>query len=411
MSKSLPPNWKACKFSDIAQINPRRPSELNELPADYPVTFVPMSSVSEKSGSIEEGIERPLSEVKKGFTYFAENDVIFAKITPCMQNGKSAIARNLINGLGFGSTEFHVIRPTADALPEWIYYFVRQQSFLDEAKSHFRGSAGQQRVSAEFVSDHKIPLPPLKEQYHIVNRIKEYLSRVNEIKQLRQETRQEAGAIFPSLLSSVFDDVQEQVIPTTIGDVVLETRFGTSNKCHSAPVGVPILRIPNVANGGVNLDDLKYCQLTSAEEDKLLLHPGDILVVRTNGSPDLVGRCAVVNFNEAEKFGFASYLIRIRVNQSKVNPNFLSYFLTSSHGRKAIAAIRRTAAGQYNVNSENLRAITFPLPDRKLQDELVDRMNEQREACEVMKAEQAEQAKSESHLAASILAKAFAGEL
>lgn len=300
------------------------------------------------------------------------------------------------------------IRPNSKINPEFLFHWLALNA--DYLRSIGRGATFKQ-ISKTDITDLRVPLPPPDEQRRIVGRIKKCLSRVDEIKRLREETRQEAAAVFPSLLSYVFDDVQEKSVSTTIGDVAIETRYGTSNKCHLTPIGVPILRIPNVANGEVNLDDMKYCQLTSAEEDKLLLQPGDLLVVRTNGSPDLVGRCAVVNFSEGEKFGFASYLIRIRVDQSKVNPSFLSYFLTSSHGRKAIAAIRRTAAGQYNVNSENLRAITLPLPDRELQDELVDRMSEQREACEAMKVEQDEQAKSEWHLATSILAKAFAGEL
>lgn len=91
--------------------------------------------------------------------YFEENDVLFAKITFCMENGKAVVARGLINGFGFGFTEFHVLRPTNRVLPEWIYYFVRREAFRQEAKTKFRGAVGQQRVPQDFLETHLIPVP------------------------------------------------------------------------------------------------------------------------------------------------------------------------------------------------------------------------------------------------------------
>jgi type I restriction enzyme, S subunit len=409
--ETLPKSWKLLKISEVAEINPRRPSELLNLPDDYKVTFVPMASVCEYKGEIAEPIVKNFPDVKKGFTYFAENDVLFAKITPCMQNGKAAIARNLKNNLGFGSTEFHVLRAGEKILPEWIYFFVRQQSFRDEAKNNFRGSAGQQRVPADFLADFEIPIPPIQEQQRIVGRIKECLSRLDEIKNLREESRKEAEAIFPSVLASVFDDIKAETVPVSVDSVMIESRYGTSQKCSNQAEGLPILRIPNIDKGAINFEDLKYCNLLSYREiSQLTLEEGDILVVRTNGSPNLVGRCAVFE-NSGEKFGFASYLIRFRVDKKRVNPKFLSFFLTSSQGRSEIAKIRRTAAGQYNINSENLKAIVFPLPSLKRQNALVEKMELQKEVCKQLSDEQFQLADEVSHLTQAILSKAFAGEL
>ena len=168
-------------IADVAMVNPRRESGIRSLHQDLEVSFVPMAAVDEETGTIGDALVRPLGTVRKGFTPFKQGDVIFAKITPCMQNGKSAVAHSLVNGLGFGSTEFHVLRPGPDVLPEWLWYIVRQKTFREEAQRHFRGSAGQQRVPASFIENHEIPLPSLEQQFRVVDRMHECLKRVNEI--------------------------------------------------------------------------------------------------------------------------------------------------------------------------------------------------------------------------------------
>lgn len=141
---SLPEGWQWIKLDEICEINPRRPVIDR---ADLTLTtFVQMSAVDDLLGVIARPEQRPFSEIKRGYTFFIENDVIFAKITPCMENGKHAIARNLIDGIGFGSTEFHVIRPNENIIAEWIWHFVHQPYVLQNATNYFTGAVGQQRV-------------------------------------------------------------------------------------------------------------------------------------------------------------------------------------------------------------------------------------------------------------------------
>src|SRR5205823_5142697 len=102
--------------------------------------------------------------VRSGYTAFRDGDVIMAKITPCMENGKAAIVRNTTNSLGFGSTEFHVLRPNGVALAEYLFYFIRQESFRAAAEAEMTGSVGQRRVPAAFLQAAELPLPPLAEQ-------------------------------------------------------------------------------------------------------------------------------------------------------------------------------------------------------------------------------------------------------
>jgi type I restriction enzyme S subunit len=130
-----------------------------------------MPAVDAHAGAIVGATDRAFGEVRSGYTAFRDGDVLFAKITPCMENGKAAIARGLKNGLGFGSSEFHVLRPSAAALAEYLFYYIRQESYRRQAEEHMTGSVGQKRVPADYVENTEMPLPPLAEQRRIVAKV------------------------------------------------------------------------------------------------------------------------------------------------------------------------------------------------------------------------------------------------
>lgn len=163
-----------------------------------------MSAVSDQLGRIQAAEIRPFAEVSKGYTFFAEGDVLFAKITPCMQNGKHAIATSLRDGIGFGSTEFHVLRPTDAVTSEWLHFFVRQRAFLHEAEKRFAGSVGQQRVPEGFLAETQIPLPPLAEQRRITARLKDQLTAIEQARaQSEQQTQELAALVTAGLRDSI----------------------------------------------------------------------------------------------------------------------------------------------------------------------------------------------------------------
>lgn len=148
--------------------------------------------------------EKKLGEVRKGYTYFQNRDVLFAKITPCMENGKVAIAQNLKNGIGFGTTEFHVIRPKEQILSEWIYYVIRQPFFREIAKNRMTGSAGQKRVPTQFLKNYKILLPPLAEQKKIVARLDSLSEKIRRVQELQKKTELDLVALEQSILHKAF---------------------------------------------------------------------------------------------------------------------------------------------------------------------------------------------------------------
>jgi len=178
MSKiEVPIGWEVETIDDVCEINPSK-SELVDVSDKTLVSFIPMKNVDGKQGLVKIQDEKTLGSVRKGYTYFKNNDVIFAKITPCMENGKIAIVSNLQNGIGFGSTEFHVLRPSNKILAKWIHYFLRNESFRNEAKQNFTGSAGQQRVPKDFMKNYTIPIPKIETQRKIIQKLDKIFGKI-----------------------------------------------------------------------------------------------------------------------------------------------------------------------------------------------------------------------------------------
>ncbi|NMA48110.1 MAG: hypothetical protein GX945_16260 [Lentisphaerae bacterium] len=193
-----PHQWQTMPLGDprVADINPR--ADIDGMADDVEVSFVPMTDVDEVWGRIVGTQTRLLTDVRKGFTPFANGDVIFAKITPCMQNGKAAIASKLKNGRAFGSTEFHVLRAGSLTTKEWLYGLVRLDVFRKQAEASFTGTAGQQRVPTTFLRNYEVPVPPLALQEAFANAVKAVLANVSNMNNLQ------ITGIFDNLLHRAF---------------------------------------------------------------------------------------------------------------------------------------------------------------------------------------------------------------
>ncbi|WP_054957085.1 restriction endonuclease subunit S [Paenibacillus dakarensis] len=193
--------WIKYPLSEVVSINPRK-TELDSVDDNLEVSFVGMADVS-SDGVVEVSNIKKYQQVKKGFTYFYENDVLFAKITPCMENGKGGIAKNLMNSIGFGSTEFHVLRPIDNlSNSEWIYHLTSLTDFRIIAEKNMTGSAGQKRVPTNFFSKFMVPLPPFELQNQFAGIVTKIEEQKAQVKQAIDETQQ----LFDSLMSRNFDN-------------------------------------------------------------------------------------------------------------------------------------------------------------------------------------------------------------
>jgi len=190
-------------FSKTCDINPPK-KEISNTNGDLEVTFLPMSLLS-TSGTMLKGEVRKLKKVIKGYTYFRNGDVLLAKITPCFENGKRAIARELKNGIGFGSTEFHVLRPSDKVISEWVFYGISFEDFRNKAKSQMTGTAGQRRVPKRVIEDYKIPVPEKIIQKKIVQEIESRLSLCDKIEESVESGLKKIEHLRQSILKKAFE--------------------------------------------------------------------------------------------------------------------------------------------------------------------------------------------------------------
>jgi type I restriction enzyme S subunit len=309
-----------------------------------------MSAIDDESGTIVAAEERPFEQVRKGYTYFEENDILFAKITPCMENGKAAIARGLLDGIGFGSTEFHVLRPNSSVVPEWIWLFVRREQFREDAKRSFRGGVGQQRVPQEFLEWYLIPLPPLEEQRRIVARVEELMSRIREAKRLRQEAKEEAERLWQSILSETFPKPGSELPKgwrwVRLGDVC-EYRTGIWGPEASDPTqGFPIIRSTEIEGLLIRPQTASVRMVRRGQVDAYKLETGDILINKSSGSPHLVGWPAIFEDpRDGKIYLFSNFMLRLRADRRTLEPWFLLYYLHSPTARSIYLGAQDTTSG------------------------------------------------------------------
>ncbi|WP_421998085.1 restriction endonuclease subunit S [Roseovarius confluentis] len=199
----LPSGWALTRLSEICEINPR--VDKSAFEPDTVVSFVAMPAVEAETGRIDVSETRTFSQIKQGYTPFKKNDVLFAKITPCMENGKMAIVPEMVGEYGFGSTEFHVLRPAQGVDPKYIYLAVSDQGFRYHAEHNMTGAVGQKRVPSSVLEEHELGLPPSNEQRRIVEKIEAMFDKIDKGVESLQTARTTLGLYRQSLLKSAFE--------------------------------------------------------------------------------------------------------------------------------------------------------------------------------------------------------------
>jgi type I restriction enzyme S subunit len=257
-----------------------------------------------------------------------------------------------------------------------------------------------------------VPLPPLAEQRRVVARIEELAAQIHEARTLRDQAAKQTEALPLAELSTVFHQQRERFGTLRLEGLLTEAGYGSSEKCDSERMegGSPVLRIPNVASERITLNNLKFARLSDRDSQRLLLSEGDVLVVRTNGSLELVGRSAVVPKLD-EPFAFASYMIRLRFDRKRIAPDYAQRMLQHLRVAGVLVDFARTTAGQYNVSLGRLRSAEIPVPPLPEQRRIVSELDALQAEVDALKRLQVETAAELDALLPSILDRAFKGEL
>ncbi|MGH8494113.1 MAG: restriction endonuclease subunit S [Moraxellaceae bacterium] len=229
---ALPQGWEWTSLGRVAQINPR-----NNAEDSFSASFVPMTMIGATFKSGHEQEIRPWKEIKQGFTHFAEGDVGVAKITPCFENSKACVFSGLVNGIGAGTTELHVVRPLAGTLaPRYVLAYLKSPQFLLIGESKMTGTAGQKRLPKEFVESNPFPLPPLSEQHRIVAKVDELMALCDQL----EAEHSNASAAHEKLVSELLATLTQSPVrgaPVPQGDYLLGIEPRPSMASTSSPSG------------------------------------------------------------------------------------------------------------------------------------------------------------------------------
>lgn len=442
--------WPQVHINQIAEVNPG-PSR--PLVDDEQVSFVPMASVRELGGGIDASVTRPTREVRrKSYRYFEENDVIMAKITPCFENGKIAVARGLSSGRAFGSTEFHVLRPRSNAVVDsaFLKYFLEGPAFTALATRSMAGAVGQQRVPTRVLGEALMPLPPADEQRLIVKGIEEQLSRlesgVGELRIVARKAERMGEALLTRaalghlLTPGPYEEPAEATIRAHADQAsVSPPRAYFSDHLPSLPDGwtwapahavcesivsgntptaakmtgqgeIPFIKVYNLTKTG-QLDFTVKPTFVDRETHsgrlaRSRLRPGDVLI-NIVGPP--LGKVAIVPPSYPE-WNTNQAVVAFRPLPS-LDRQLLVWLLLARPVIGRLVATSKATAGQFNIALNACRALPLPIPPLEEQRRLVEALNEEFTALRRMQGTVAVQLERASQLRRAILSAAFTGRL
>jgi len=369
----IPEHWNPVRLRYRAKFSPGR-SELNGLPDTFEVSFVSMELVHEYGGlSLEQ--TRPLAEVSTGYTYFRDGDVLAAKITPCFENGKGAIAQDLMNGIGFGTTELHILRPHPSMDRHFLFYVTISHAFRNRGVAEMYGAGGQKRVPEDFMKNFRQPVPPVNEQRAIAAFLDRETTRIDELIKKKQRQigllQEKRSALISRAVTKGLDPDAKMrdsgiegmgYMPAnwslkrlkfltpqvTVGIVITPSKYYEDT-------GVPCLRSLNVRPDELTENDLVFI---STESNELLrkskLQAGDLLVVRT-GKP---GTAAVVD----QRFDGANCIDLIIIRKSDwFDSRFMCYVLNSEFSlAQYLAGTSGAIQGHFNIETASNMIIPMP---------------------------------------------------
>jgi type I restriction enzyme S subunit len=467
MNGGLPKGWVETTFPHVALLNPK-----SSLDDDTEVAFVPMPHVPTNFSDTLRFEKKLWRDVKRGFTHFRNDDVIFAKITPCFENGKAAIVTGLPNAHGAGSTEFYVLRPVIVPSP-LLFYWVKTAAFLKTAEAHMTGTVGQKRVPKTIVESHPLPLPPLNEQKRIVAKLDAIMPRIDAAKERLEKIpailkRFRQSVLTAAVTGKLTEKWREEHPDVESVEALLEKARGFKKALHQntciaekiavtqkkktcffreeeaeiegielprswnttylgniswvqggvqkTPKRKPVnnfyryLSVANVYRGFLKLDNVSSFEATESEFDQYKLIKGDLLIVEGNGSAGEIGRCAIWS-GEIEKCIHQNHIIRARPVSSLLDSSYSMLFFNSNFGIKIMMGIASTTSGLYTLSVSKVNNLPIPLPPLDEQQEIVRQVDKLFALADKVEEHYRKARARVDALAQSVLAKAFRGEL
>ncbi|MFT4789930.1 MAG: type I restriction enzyme S subunit [Paraglaciecola sp.] len=405
----LPEGWAETTLSEIATVNPKN-GELNTLLSG----FIPMALAPTDFNGHLEFEEREWDEIKKKYTHFANGDVIFAKVTPCFENGKAAIVSDLPNGIGAGSSEFYVLRPLDKGISaSYIFANIKSHEFMQTGAENMTGAVGLRRVPRKFVEGFKVNLPPQAEQKVIADKLDTLLAqvettkaRLDRIPQILKTFRQSvlAAAVSGKLTEEWRVNKQYVIISEALGKLAkfIDYRGRTPKKTAS---GTPLITAKNIKPGFISREPREFI----AEEDydswmtRGIPKYGDVLM--TTEAP--MGN--VANIDIEESFALAQRAICLQFNEN-LNPYFVSIYMQASEFQKALNE-NATGSTVKGIKAALLKKIKIEFPPMGEQIEIVRRVEELFASADSIAQKTNQALDRVNNLTQSILAKAFRGEL
>lgn len=357
---------KVVRLREVCLFNPPKTEARKAISSDQLVGFMPMQDLRIGSKYVEASTSKPLGEVIKAYTYFADNDVLIAKITPCFENGKMGIARNLENGVGFGSSEYFVLRPTDSLLSEYLYYFLRQEFVIENGRGIMTGAVGHRRVPGEYLENLEIPLPPLEKQCAIVEKLDSAFAEIELIAVKTEEEKSESKELFRQICKEFFQNLYPTGYSSLkdLSRVITKGTTPTSIGQNFVSKGINFLKVESLDQVGGFVEN-KFAFI-DADCHQVLgrsqLQKDDLLVSIAGA----LGRTAMVT-DEVLPANINQALALVRLpSESKILPQFIFSLFQAGFFDEVVGNMSAGAA-QQNLSLAQIGSFQIPILDSKQQ--------------------------------------------
>ena len=401
--------WPSQVLDEVCQIKPPKSEARDRLAADGLVSFLPMEDMGIEEKFVRATQAKPLSAVVGSYTYFADGDVLLAKITPCFENGKLGIAEGLTNGIGFGSSEYIVFRPDKTLSKEWLYYYLSRETFRVEGAARMSGAVGHKRVSKEFIESYPIPVPPLPEQQRIVGILDEAFEGLATATANAEKNLHNARALFESHLQSVFTQRGPGWVEKTleeIADADCSLSYGIVQPGDEYLDGMPVVRPTDLTTKVIRLSGLKRINPKLADGYKRTALQGGELLLCVRGSTGIVS----IASPELVGANVTRGIVPIRFNRSLLMPEFGFYLISAGPVQSQIRE-KTYCTALMQITSRDLRVISISFPPLKEQEKIASKLDSLHEETQRLESLCQQKLAALDALKKSLLHQAFAGEL